>query len=118
MRRLLLVVLGTLLLAGAMPANPEETVEGVLMDTQCYLKVGLQESLKDKKCLTECARAGIPTAIVTSAGKVYVLVTPSARLADHMTKRARITGGLKGGMLVPRTVEVQEGDIWTSVSLK
>ncbi len=117
MKRVLFALTGALLLAGFIVADAGETFEGVLMDTKCYLKVGLQASLEDKECLSECARAGIPTALVTDAKRVYVLITPSAKLAEHMTKRARITGELKEGMLVPRIVEVQEGATWKPVPL-
>lgn len=75
-----------------------------------------------KWCATDCAKKGIPVGLLIDGkkgGKVYVLTVAAPSLADHMGKRARVTGKVefKRG-LIPEKIEVKEGDTYKEVKVK
>ena len=93
---------------GALFASDEHTqkpitVTGTVVDTGCY--VAHDSSGSDHvKCATQCARKGIPLAIVDSSGKLYAIVAvdhqnPNVKLMPFIEKKVEVTGTLfeKGG---------------------
>jgi hypothetical protein len=93
---------------GALFASDEHTqkpitVTGTVVDTGCY--VAHDSSGSDHvKCATQCARKGIPLAIVDASGKLYSIVAvdhqnPNLRLMPFIEKKVEVTGTLfeKGG---------------------
>lgn len=102
----------------------DKTIEGTLVDTKCYTmnpkNVG-NDHMSPKgtlpNCASACAKMGIPVAILTADGKVYTLAVPAAQLADYMAKEARVTGAVKGGVVVAEKIEVKEGGSWKPVNI-
>ncbi len=100
MRRRTLISLLTLTLAlgvaiaapghpqGKMPKTKTITVTGTLIDTKCYSMDARNKGVHHvtphgemKGCAKIYAGLGIPVAVVTSKGEVWMLVTPSKDLA-------------------------------------
>src|SRR6266481_10052361 len=108
MRRILAVSLGltvSLGFAGA-GAAADKSVTGTLEDSFCFVTMGAHGA-DHKKCATECAKKGIPVALVEkSTDKMYVLLPPkndSALPADvikNMESEVTVTGDQfdKGGV--------------------
>jgi hypothetical protein len=80
----------------------EVTVEGILIDSKCY---GMNpdnwaaDHMTPKgqmpNCAQACANMGIPVGVLEGGkpgGDVYLLVTPSMALADHMAKEVKVVG--------------------------
>jgi hypothetical protein len=95
----------------------EQTIEGEFIDLQCY--VGMNAHGKDHKdCAQKCAKAGVPFGLLTKDGKVYSILVPPAKLADHAQKTIRVTGKVAhGNMIMPSKLEAKEGDKWVEVKL-
>ncbi len=132
-RHLSVGFLGLALVAGALsvalakdekPASPMKpvTVEGILVDTKCY---GMNndnianDHMTPKgtmpACGTACANMGIPVGLLVDGkkgGQVYVLLTSSKGLADHVGEWARVSGmkALGEGSLLPEKTEVKGKD--------
>ena len=110
-------------------APKTKTVEGILVDMKCYsmdTANWVQDHMTPKgkmpMCATTCAKMGIPVGILEGGkpgGMVYVLITPSMPLGDHMTKTARVTGAvaLDGHGIVPDKIEVKNKDKWQEVKI-
>jgi hypothetical protein len=72
------------------------TLIGTVVDTGCYIVhdgIGADHA----ECATECAKKGIPLAIVDDAGKVYLPLAvdhenPNTRLMPFVEKKVRVTG--------------------------
>lgn len=79
-----------------------ETVSGKVIDKACYErnKKNADQKHVDRpidECLTACAQAGLPLALLTSDGKVYQIVGALAenknrKLIPHLTHSVRISG--------------------------
>ena len=100
-------------------AGPDEaklkpiTVVGTVVDTGCYLVhdgIGPDHA----KCATECARKGIPLAILDADGKLYLPLAvnhanPNTQFMPYIEKKVKVTGTLveRGGMagIAVKTVE-------------
>jgi len=80
----------------------EVTVEGILIDSKCY---GMNpdnwasDHMTPKgdmaNCAQACAQMGIPVGVLEGGkpgGDVYLLVTPSMALAEHMAKEVKVVG--------------------------
>ena len=106
------------------------TVEGKLIDTKCYgmddmnidntHKVpGKEDKMLDMpSCATACVNMGIPVGLLQKDGSVFMLVTPSNQLAEHMAKHARVTGNkVFDGGIIPEKIEVKDGDEWKEVQI-
>jgi len=137
MRRLLSVSLVLIAAAGALPAvghskdsmskTKSITVSGSLIDTKCY-SMDSRNMGNDhitprgemKGCGTLCAKLGIPVGVLTGKNEVWVLVTPSQDLADHIGEEARITGTpvYRGHSIRPDKIEVKgaSGE-WTAINI-
>ena len=92
-------VVGTVLAA-------EKAVTGALEDSFCFVTTGAHGA-GHKKCATECARKGIPVALVEKGtDKMYVLLPPKNDSAlpqdviDKMESEVTVTGEAydKGGV--------------------
>ena len=112
---------------GMMPKQKSITVTGTLIDTKCY-SMNSRNTGNDhitpmgemKGCGTLCANLGIPVGVLTAKSVVWVLVTPSKDLADHIGKPGRVTGAevYGGHSLRPDKIEVQgPSGAWTAINI-
>ena len=108
--RLLLMVIPVLAFAFDDAKLKPITLVGTVVDTGCYLVhdgVGPEHT----DCATECAKKGIPLAIVDGTGKVYLPLGvdhthPNTLLMPFIEKKVKVTG-----------TEVQRGGL-TGISIK
>jgi len=107
MKKTLAVLFGLAASAGLATTSlaAEKSVTGTLEDSFCYITMGAHGA-DHKKCATECAKKGIPVALVDKAsGDIYVLLPPKngAALPDdviaRMEEEVTVTGDSfsKGG---------------------
>ena len=127
MKRLLWpIALCSLLLPLSSPAGETVTVEGVLVDVQCYVlnKSKLSGAMAaDRRVLATCpaepAKAGIPVAVWNgrvAGGELITVASPAYLLADHLAKPVRLTGELIAPRIVkPTKLEVKTLDGWVEV---
>lgn len=80
------------------------TVIGTVVDTGCYL-VHDGTGADHEECARECARKGIPLAILDDEGKVYLPLgvdhaNPNTQLMAFIEKKVKVTGTLveRGGL--------------------
>jgi hypothetical protein len=111
-------------------AMPEEvTVIGLLVDTKCYgmnsdnwVADHMTPKGKMSNCAQACANMGIPVAVLEDGkkdGTTYILITPSAALAEHMAETVKVVGmkTLKGA-ITPTQVFVKNSDgEWEEVKI-
>jgi len=102
--------------------SDQKTVEGVLVDTDCYLTDPDHNKGSDhghvKRCGVLCAKMGKPVGLLTAKGKFYVLVVASSRLADYIGQTLRATGTIRDGvLLLPTKLEFKEGETWKEIRL-
>ena len=113
--RLLLSLVVPLLLFGYDDAKLKPiTIIGTVVDTGCYLvHDGIGPDHVD--CATECAKKGIPLAIVDGSGKIYLPLgvnheNPNTQLMPFIEKKVRVTGTSveRGGMsgVAIKTIEL------------
>lgn len=89
------------------------TVIGTVVDTGCYL---VHDGIgpDHEQCARECAKKGIPLAILDANGKIYLPLgvdheNPNTRLMPFIEKKVKVTGtsvergGLSG--ITIRTIE-------------
>ena len=102
------------------------TVEGVLVDVQCYVlnKSKLSGDMAaDRRVLAACpaepAKAGMPVAVWNgrvAGGELTTVASPAYLLAEHLAKPARLTGELIAPRIVkPTKLEVKTSDGWVEV---
>ncbi len=101
MRRFALVVMAAAFVGSTALTGlaAEMTVTGELVDHACYTKRGAENGsgAGHAQCAKDCAMKGMPVALVTSGGDVYMLagaVTAdnNAALAPHMSHTVEVTG--------------------------
>jgi len=101
MRRLALIVMALALVGSAagIALAAEMTVTGELVDHACYTKRGAEDGSGSghAQCAKDCAMKGMPVALVTAGGDVYMLaggVTSdnNAALVPHMSHTVEVTG--------------------------
>jgi hypothetical protein len=89
------------------------TIVGTVVDTGCYL---VHDGIgpDHQKCATQCAKKGIPLAILDDSGKLYLPLAvdhknQNGRLMSFVEKRVKVTGTAveRGGMtgIAIKTVE-------------
>jgi hypothetical protein len=88
---------------GAPAAAKEETVKGQIVDQACYLKEKAANPARDPiadedpACAIECAKKGVPMAVVTADGKVYQITgdlaaNMNAKIVPHVLHTVEISG--------------------------
>ena len=117
------VVAGALLLVpaaanaqmGAKPEGKEVTVTGVVVDVSCKFGQGLTGA-DHRMCAQVCADRGIPLAILTDDGQLYIPTSAAMpgdgqneRLKEFAEQRVRITGDVfeAAGAKMIRVKQVQ-----------
>lgn len=90
------------------------TLTGTVVDTGCYLihdGIGADH----EECARECARKGIPLAILDGTGKLYLPLgvdheSPNSQLMPFVEKKVKVTGTLveRGGLsgIAIKTIEL------------
>ncbi|MCI0604475.1 hypothetical protein L0156_15890 [bacterium] len=117
---LLLLVAGVFV---AVAADKDQTFEGTLVDSKCYVSSNGQlkgnDHMGTAKCGTMCAKQGIPVALVDSKNTTHVIFGPSIKMADYIGQEARITGKLESntGGIIPTKVEVKKNGQWEEIKL-
>jgi len=103
-------------LAGSSEAK---SVEGTLVDAKCYLAFGAKTNDHGsmKGCGTACAKGGNPVGVLTAEGKYVTLAVAAPAVADHVGHTVRATGDLKEGVLLPKKLEMKEGNAWKEIKL-
>lgn len=91
----------------AQDSQTAKDVTGEIVDLNCYMDHGAHGE-GHKACGVACAKAGNPVGIVTTDGKVYLLLAgdkhepaaASAKLIEKMSETATVTGKVmkRGGM--------------------
>lgn len=82
-----------------------KTVSGEVLDMACYMAKGAHGE-KHKSCAASCIKDGAPMGLLTSDGKVYLLVENHnkkevySKLKDHAGEKITVTGtaSVKGGL--------------------
>jgi hypothetical protein len=108
MKKLAIAGLALMLSAGlaGLALAAEKAVTGTLEDSFCFVTMGAHGA-DHKKCATDCAKKGIPVALVeTGTAKMYVLLPPKndaalpADVIDKMESEVTVTGDAydKGGV--------------------
>ncbi len=103
-------------------SDDEKTIEGILVDTDCYFASPALHTGNDhgqmKRCGSLCAKMGKPVGLLTAEGKFSVLVVASSRLADYIGQTLRATGTIRDGvLLLPTKLEFKEGETWKEIRL-
>lgn len=94
------------------------TVQGELIDTQCY-STGQAKGQDHKGCAEKCAKSGIPVGVLSADGKVLTIATNPVPLAQYVAEQVRVTGEVNKDMniIAPDKVEVQQDGKWTDIKL-
>jgi len=83
--------------APAAAPSTDMTVTGQVIDLNCFTTHGAQGA-GHKECATACAKAGVPLAILSSDGTIYLPVSgkpgdpQNALLIDHVEGKVTVTG--------------------------
>ncbi|MFT3700809.1 MAG: hypothetical protein QM802_00440 [Agriterribacter sp.] len=92
----------------AFKANAQDeakTVTGEVLDMGCYMSSGAKGE-KHKDCASACIKGGAPMGLLTSDGKIYLLVENHnkkeeyAKIKDHAGEKVTVKGtaSVKGGL--------------------
>ncbi|MEW5979644.1 MAG: hypothetical protein AB1898_27920 [Acidobacteriota bacterium] len=104
----------------ALGADKSVSVEGILVDSKCYLKdnslIGNDHGPM-KQCGTMCLKAGTPAAVLTKDKKFHAIIAPSSALADIVGEKVRVNGSLHSGSILADKVEVNKSGKWEEVKL-
>ena len=110
-----LIALGFVALLSAPAFAKTETVSGVLVDNACYGKDKANTTNAHKgmseTCAQDCAKKGLPPALVTDDGKVYQITgdltaNNNAKIVPHMSHKMQLTGDVMekdGKMMIAAT---------------
>jgi hypothetical protein len=89
------------------------TITGTVVDTGCYI-VHDGSGSDHEQCATECAKKGIPLAILDGSGKLYLPLgvdhaNPNTQLMPFIEKKVKVTGTAveRGGLsgIAIKTIE-------------
>ena len=82
----------------AMPVGHEETITGTVIDVSCKFGQGLTGA-EHTICAGICADKGLPLAILTADGKLYIPISPAmpgdaqnAALKQYAEKKVKVSG--------------------------
>jgi hypothetical protein len=86
-------------------AQDKKTITGEVLDMACYSSMGASGD-GHKSCATDCIKGGAPMGLLTSDGKVYLLVENHdkkdayAQAKTHAGEQITVTGKIseKGGL--------------------
>lgn len=79
------------------PAGDEVTITGQVIDLNCFTMKGASGP-SHKACAVACAKAGVPLAILSSDGTIYMPVSSkpadpqNSRLVDFAESKVKVTG--------------------------
>ena len=90
---------------GANAQDESKTVSGEVLDMACYMAKGAHGE-KHKGCAAACIKGGAPMGLLTSDGKIYLLVENHdkkeayAKVKDHAGEKITVKGtaSTKGGL--------------------
>jgi hypothetical protein len=99
----LLTICFTALTISSSAQNKTATITGEVLDMGCYMKSGAHGA-DHKSCADMCVKGGSPMGVLTSDGKVYLLV------ADDSKKDAYEEAKKHAGEQVTVTGELSEKD--------
>ncbi|MBI3655076.1 MAG: hypothetical protein HY232_01490 [Acidobacteria bacterium] len=103
-------------------AAGEQTIEGTLVDTKCYLGGGFKgnDHMGQTKCGTMCAKSGLPVAVLDSKDALTHLMVPAPSVAEHIGMKVRAKGKLdkKSASLTADSLEVNKDGKWEPVNIK
>ena len=102
------------------PQGKEVTLSAQVIDLHCYAANGMKGDMH-KECNVACSKAGVPLALLSEDGKVYIPVakkpmtgqgTYNAKLQDHAEQWVKVTGTLyeTGGVLGLDITSVEAAD--------
>ncbi len=93
-------------------------ISGQLVDSRCWVKMGLTDG-DHHDCAIQCLKDGIPAAVLTESGDLYVILAPAMGFADYANKTVRLTGKVdaKQHVVVPTKIEIKKGADWTEGKL-
>jgi hypothetical protein len=80
-------------------AQEQKTVTGELLDMKCY-KASNEHGEGHKSCAAKCINGGAPMGVLTSDGKVYLLIEDEAKkepyeeAKKHAGEQVTVTGAL------------------------
>ena len=101
MQKVAAVAVGLVVAFGTLTFAKEETIKGRLVDMACYQQdkklTGNTHPGMGDTCAQDCAKKGLPVAIVTDEGKVYtvageVAANKNEKLVGHMAHVVELTG--------------------------
>lgn len=100
------------------PAGESITITGRVVDASCFLALG-NSGADHKQCATACARSGVPLAILSTDGTLYMPVSgkpadaQNPRLVPFAEGSVKVTGThrLRAGMhtIEIKTIEASSG---------
>lgn len=98
-----------------MKATKDITVKGEIVDLACYLDHGAT-GMKHQQCALTCLKGGKPMGLLTSEGKVYLLLAdhqdgkPFAEAKNYAALQVEVTGPLaeKAGITGLTVVKVKK----------
>ncbi len=102
MRRKLAAILSLMVAFTLSVFAVQATVTGVLTDSMCTKK-HMMSGASNADCVRECIKDGSKY-VVVSEGKVIELAGKNEQLKDLAGKKVKITGDLKGKILVIQSV--------------
>lgn len=102
-------------------AAKSETIDGTLVDLNCYAAGGFLTNDHGgmKGCGTVCATSGKPVALVDANKKVHILGVPAPAYASYVGQELRFTGthGKFADVFMPKKLEVKEDGKWVEKKL-
>ncbi len=98
--------------ATARSDEPQQTIQGELVDLACYLGHG-GKGEKHKACATSCAKSGLPIGLLDKDNTLTLVIGDhkpmNAELADKMGTTVKLTGEVssRNGMKIIEVSKVQ-----------
>ena len=120
MRKAIALGFVALVMSVTLGAQNSTTVEGILVDSSCYLGMNMTENDHGnmRACGTACMNMGQPGGIVTSDGTFHAIIAPAAKLAAHAGHTVRITGMLKEGVIMATKAEMNVNGSYQEFDIK
>lgn len=115
----LVLVLGIGVSVALAGSAESKTLEGQLVDSKCYLKMGMKGNDHGSMpgCGSACAKGGNPVGILTAEGKYTTLGVAAPAVADYVGQTVRASGTIKEGVFLPDKLEAKQGNAWKEIKL-